>query len=1477
MSDGEIGAGEAHASAMRALARIAAQKVLFNDRNDRPVDPRDRLFASQYIAECDRLLAATPPLLQDALENAGHAAEGTNIDPFQGIVEVMQNADDRQAREVRVMLRSVGPRLQMLLVHDGLPVEYEHVIAMLLPFVSTKQNDADQRGRFGIGLKTLRRIARDIEIHGWPYHFGSGEGVSIVERAPEPGVEAFYDPAKDTLLVLDLEEDFPRQAFERWMEDWTEDGLVFLEHLRVFRHRRPEGQDLVRETKATAWRAAPCDGARVERLDQRTVRAGSRRYLVYRALLPVPADQRRFHKQTGASTAISVATCGREEAGGLFIGFRTRIPTKLHMLVDAQFDPTSSREGVQDNRWNKWLISQMGEALGQIAAAAFLTDPRRAWRFAPIGGEGVTSTGWPADEVAYALGQARERIAELARFGPAKDAAMPELVFEAPELSQLITTDDLTALAPGRLALPLEDRDATGRWREVLAAIGVSREIAPTEILQALDEAAFAARPVDWWVQAAVQLTASCPPAFVHGAPLWLREDLVRVASQAANLTDRKIVLSDALPELALRHDLFDRLHSAFDSPAGAAAVEWLKAHAAFTENISARDELLSFAQAYSQAPLKLPDEELRHIRDRLDPFTGNTAAELGARVGRALLLEAAEGTAKGARSWRSPAQLYLSKAIDKDNPNWPNAAAGLSSIHWVVPAYEDRLRTGLGKQRIRPDGARSRGARAFLTLLGCEVGPRILSGREPDRRSRQRQLSMSKTKASSIPEDWLSPDLERVLRAILDTHRPKKERRERALALLKCLSRDWSRRLRDVAAVKGFHQARVHGWERGIHTAHWLDRLQDIAWIPVGRERFRVPGEAAIKTSETQSLYRTEDFVSGLGPDEIDLDFAQALGLTAKVRAGDLIVMLEAMRDGETNFDAGRARLAYQHLARITPRSPWASEIGDLTVSDLRARFSRGAGLVLVVNGERTAEWRRPSQVRRGKQVLPKSEQYVIDEACRALWTLLKIEETTLDDCCDYLKSHAAEYGPGDEDGVLIQVYRYMSGLLAKGQQSAPPAVRHAPLACLQDWRARRPILLVENAGLRAQIAAARPHLFFWRPPCDTRSISTLVEALSVTQLSPHVRPLPDARAIEGGEDHAVTFQAAVEHLSDTLGRANEAKRSALLVPWEQLKTLKLFVYDDAVPVEVSDPALGPALRTTLRAHLQRAPFELHATADALGQRDEVGALIATLFDASVEYPFDGEWALAWQAAERNQAAALKFAVDDAAHAAKVTAKAAQVAANASGAVKLKASSSTAGNKAQPVPPARELKTVQPGVSAVSIVEGQKPGPLKGPIRPNLKHRKKPSSPDANNRVANAAYTNGQLEDFGWDVVVHVLQRSDGPDLEDFRRRHNVGADGAFDWEEFVELKAAGRSMQTSVALTASEYAKALQCGNDYILALVYQCEKGSQTRVKLIFDPARRASVRETEAVRLSGLDFAPGILVELGDDGSVITAKD
>ncbi|MEI9418691.1 ATP-binding protein [Mesorhizobium sp. Cs1321R2N1] len=1454
--------------ALRALARLAAQKILSKDKQGLPADPRDPIFATEYIRECDRLLANTPLLVQEAIESAGHAAEGANVDPYQGVVEVLQNAEDRRAGEVRVTLRDGSAGRQMLILHNGLPVEYEHVLAMMLPFVSTKRDDADLRGRFGIGLKTLRRICTDIEVHGVPYHFGSTAGVGIAERPAEDRIDEFYEPATDTLLVLNLEDGFDTASFECWFEEWTDDGLIFLDHVRRFELRHEDGRTSKRATKASAWIELKTSGDELARLQRRTVTAGDRRYRVHRGFILVPEGQARFHKRTGTTTPISIASAGIVEATGIFIGFRTRIPTALPFSIDGQFDPTSSRESIQDNKWNAWLLKQAGTVIAQAASRELSARPRSAWNLVPIASEGVVGEQWPAATLQEAFERARTRFNALARFGPEGNRRLSDVAYEEQCLGALLTEEDLAALAPEHLPLTQQLRDDRGRWRRVVEALGVSRQITPKHLIGGMTNGIFAGKGSAWWVEAASTLTNACPPEQIFGAPIWLCDKGYLVGCKPIGTSDRKLVFGATLPFLAERHSLFDVLHPAFVAHEGKAAIDWLVRHAAFTTEVDAHDELLAFAAAFENDPVRLSHEELRELRDLLDPLTGLRAQKIGARLGAAVLIEAVEAETKGKRSWRRPSEVYLPKAIDKDTPHWPNAAWGIAGIWWVHPSYEEGLRTGLGKRRKRDDGTRSRGARNFLALLGAESGPRLEPGRYVSERSDARRASMARANATRLSSDIRSSDLDRVLRVITNRKVPKKERKERAAALLRSLSRDWGKRLQDQSQVEGEHTARVYTYARGKHDALWLDRLKDTAWMPVGRERFMKPAHAAVKTAETQAIYKSEDFVIGVSAEELDEDFVEAIGLTARVRVNDLLAMLENMRDGKQEFDAARVYFAYQHFARLIPKSTWVSTVGETTIAEFRERFAAKEGLVLVEVGEGTADWRRPAQVRRGKPIVPDSTLYVPErEIYRTLWNALRIGETTIEDCCDYLRTHAGQYDPSAERGILIQVYRHMNALMvASGGPAA--ACRFISLACYGMWRARRPIYLVADDQLRDRLATALPEQFFWQPPCDTRSIETFVDALAVTRITPRVLPLADKRAQEEGQDLTPTFQAAVDHLSNSLGKRDASLRQTLRVSWDALRTAKIYVYDGEVPVDVEVDQLGRGIRTTLQAHLVIEPLELHVASDALEIREGAGAAISSLFDAASVFPFDAEWVLAWQAAKRTVADALRFAVDDAAHKAKVESAATEInSQKGKGPVKLTRRAGQKATSSPPPLPPRELKDFQPGIASVTIVEGKPAKQPKSPVKNKLGPRPDPSRVNSDERVANTRYTNGQVEDFGWEVLIHVLERCDGVELEDFRRRHGVGADGAFDWGDFVELKATGRSMQNSVSLSPTEFKRALEQGNDYILALVHNCEKGNNTKVKLIFDPARRASIRETEGIRLNGLPEAPGVVIELG----------
>src|ERR1700722_8569990 len=145
-----------------------AARMIWDDQPgvDDLIDTRTPEFANAVVTGLASALASSPGALKKMMRGAAAAAaEDLNVEPFQGLTEVIQNADDLRASDVRFAFRDTDAGRELLIVHNGQPVACQNVLGMALPFVTTKANRTDQRGRFGIGLKTLKRIADDLAIH----------------------------------------------------------------------------------------------------------------------------------------------------------------------------------------------------------------------------------------------------------------------------------------------------------------------------------------------------------------------------------------------------------------------------------------------------------------------------------------------------------------------------------------------------------------------------------------------------------------------------------------------------------------------------------------------------------------------------------------------------------------------------------------------------------------------------------------------------------------------------------------------------------------------------------------------------------------------------------------------------------------------------------------------------------------------------------------------------------------------------------------------------------------------------------------------------------------------------------------------------------------------------------------------------------------------------------------------------------------
>jgi len=211
------------------LGRIAAQAIL--DRGTDEAVFEERLSPEFARAAVDAISDhfASQGLMRQILRGATHGASQLNVEEFHGLIEIIQNADDVGATEVRIAVRRKADGPELVVAHDGGRVQLRHVVAMSFAFLTTKATESASKGRFGIGLKTLARLGSNLEVHCAPYHFVvRGDGPrSIGPAAPIP---AFYNPkAGETLFRLSLRGGFDEDEFRSWFTSLTAADLLFLD------------------------------------------------------------------------------------------------------------------------------------------------------------------------------------------------------------------------------------------------------------------------------------------------------------------------------------------------------------------------------------------------------------------------------------------------------------------------------------------------------------------------------------------------------------------------------------------------------------------------------------------------------------------------------------------------------------------------------------------------------------------------------------------------------------------------------------------------------------------------------------------------------------------------------------------------------------------------------------------------------------------------------------------------------------------------------------------------------------------------------------------------------------------------------------------------------------------------------------------------------------------------------------------------
>ena len=1001
------------------LAEQAAE-MLFQarDRDEYPdFEPAGLEQTQAAVRRLGKLLDELPGAIATALDAARESGELLSSDRLQGMSEIVQNADDVEATQVRIMLR---PN-ELLLCHNGNPVRLRHVLGLATPWLSTKGDEGATIGRFGVGLMTLRSLSRVLEVHCHPYHVRLGESaLSNVEERELPlgsndlGWTAFRVPLSEGTVRQD--------ELEAWLDRWGHSALLFLSHVTRVVLLGPEGS-LLRElsvSRSDDGEIPIGESGSTRTISRQQVHTGDdRSWLVYSQEASTPEGVSRARKATGETTPVAVALpLSVVDSGQIHAGLPV-VSTRLPLYANAQFDPLASRRDIADTRWNESLMPLVAELWSRAAQDLFSSNPKVAWRAMPIPETIDAGSGSPFMErlERAIIDRAVRWLASSLSFSvPDHGAiALPRLAVEAQALEGILTEEDTTGLAQLPATLPLGVRDSSGTWRSVLtkwreAGAELPEPVSVEEALALLGDEA---RPVDQTISlVAVAVNEKLGDRLLE-LPCVVAEDgrhiVPPVEGSLEALAAESSILSEQLGVVTLVHP-----GHLGDGRAARTVLEWLRNCGALVDASDDRivvRRIAAAGKAGRKMRSQLTDEQVQALRGAFELLDPDERSELGPAVGQAILLDAYSYELSGRRRQRRsvsahPADAYLSKGIDREPDSFAVAADETPGIVWLHDRYARVIRSPAGRQGV--------GALKFLRLLGAETAPRL---RQHPRLARRfanerlglplvfpgsplsRSLEMQARRATFTLSDRDCPELQKVISDIAKV-RDRSRQRKRAGSLLVSMGRAWERTFSDFSEVDAAHD--YHTWQgRGRVPAAWLWDAGEVAWLDDENGKPRRPRELWIRTPGTEAIYgkNSPDYLHGDLFSPARGEALASLGVSGDPSRSELVDRLKELRDesgvhaGTTGHHLGaEAGIVYRALAESLAAG---TSTFDLTQSQLRTEFSRLPGLLLTDRG-----WLPSLSVFKGPPILGSFGAFAPSiQGAGPLWSLLALREPGADD----------------------------------------------------------------------------------------------------------------------------------------------------------------------------------------------------------------------------------------------------------------------------------------------------------------------------------------------------------------------------------------------------------------------------------------------------------------------------------------------
>ena len=1488
-----------------------AAEQLFKARNGYALsvyEPTDILPAQAAIRRFGQLIEDLDGAVADALDAARDSGELLSSDSLQGIAEVIQNADDVDATQVRLSLTPTD----LWLGHDGNPVKLSHVLGFAMPWLSTKGGQADTNGRFGIGLMTLRALSDTIEVHCHPYHFRLAKPPLSPVDPPTP--PRGLDEAGWTTLRVPLDRRGVSQSeLEEWLDRWDDSALLFLRSVTTVASLDPDGTT-VRElaiSRHDAGRLLPRRrNANATVSKQRVEAADGRSWIVYSEDAPTPSGVSRARKATEKTTPVAIALPQSQAASGQIHAGLPVARTLLNLFANAQFDPLTNRQDFSEDEWNQSLVPLVAELWTQAALDLFSQDPKAAWQAMPVPStsEGASASPFVQRLESATIAIAREQVAAQVSFnvlGHGK-LRLSQLATEAKPLEKILTPTETAGLAGLPSTLPFTARDQGGRWRQVLddwrsASANIPEPVSVERALTLLGDETRA--PTITIALVAAGLDAGLDP-LLSNLPCIIAQDGPHIVPPHKDSPEA--VAASATP-LAQQLGVVKLLHPVHLSgnSAARAVLNWLQQTGALLDepdDLHVVRRLAAAGKAGRQVEKPLTDEQVQALRAAFEQMDAADLKELGPQIGQAVSLQAFQYAAKGRKKPRKftavarPVEAYLPSTVDGGTDSFAFAAKQSPDILWLSNHYAKILRS--------PQGRKGIGARRFLSLLGAETAPRprlhpqlelrFANPRRGLKRSQGpsgRTQTLSELRATYTLDDRDCPDLSAVIQDIsLLRRRNSKERRSRAAGLLASLDRAWERLLGDIAEVEAADD--YYQWNyQGSIAAYWLWKARDVPWLDDESGTPRRPCELRVRTPNTVAIYG-ENSPDYLHKELYNPDWRTvltALGVPSDPTRAELIARLKELR--ESSNDEARitdeelkqeTAVVYKALANSLSTTNRARAIPRAEINRLRQEFQQSDGLVLSNWG-----WLPPQSVLAGPPIFGQYKAFAPAIAeTETLWTTLGLRQHSFDDCLEVIGKITRKRGPLElsDESVMLETLRALASHVdANGvPQQARARLRTLRLWTSQGWVRERPVYATDDLVLAEGLKGFLP---LWLPGGEIEQFRPLLDPLRVEEIGSTAKVVEPELATESVE-LSDFFRSAVRQLQDDLSRNEPELAKSARMSWEHLSEFSVHVHP-SLRLQVTTGSQGTEVlhecNVAAKVDRDRGTFFVQKPTE-LSRVDAGGRAIAALFDGNPRRLAQA-WLTACSQAESGRVAkVIELAEQRNQREQEQTeqsieertanlqegivanhpnrnqpnghSRAAAVAADANG---------RADAAKVPTPDPRRVLVDPDSLMLVNPrgkLEKQKLTPHRTITSDGLLAEPRLGTGSHQGAASIRLYTDQDREDLGLDLLRRVLG-SDLDEVKDLRAQHGVGADAIDESRGFYELKVHGGPEPDQVTLTNAEVARAHNTP-DYFLVIVSGVEGAdANPKVRLIVDPLRQLRPTDSGAITLSGVRSATNLL--------------